>query len=192
MRSILWQLERYAGQPRRRFINADKFGGKGNPRDLYEEMPEWADILYPLELHMIYEQVLEGRYGGNLDPEGITDSMLASFVGGRLGAQEERKYEQVFMSAATPQVRRLALLRGLMATYTSPGDDAAKSELDMLPKRLTRTFKRALSIPGHVGRIEVMDQILIDHSRSSTEEIILGRIGYLILWAEAKKRAART
>ena len=133
----------------------------------------WADTLYPHELDIIYYWVRKGRYIENVEKK--CDDFLKDFM----GRQNPNQYIQIFKQAMNPRVKRLTMLRVLLASFgfgEKPGDNVIET--------YRQTAKKFLQIKGEITQEEAHRMIESEHKYADTSEQILGRIGYLIIWKD--------
>lgn len=128
----------------------------------------WTNVLYPYELLQAYHAV---RVRGDIVSEEYCDKLLHSFM----AAQDKQRYLGIFKTAMTNKIFMIIMHRVLVGTMF---EDSNGSKL---PNHLRPVALRHLGIHG--ASVEgAMQQLEEVNSLASHEEMILGRIGYLMIW----------
>lgn len=173
MRSILWTLRRYQRKTDPVFINADELlrSSLNAPK---KDLPPHVDKLYPKEIFLVYESVILGsgdrRY---INPETHCDAALLTFM------EQHDDYVGAFKQAITDKIKRLILLRAILASYSK------MKGINKVPAKYRRRISNALGIRTRmVTKREAANMFDVTMQTSTIEEMILGRIGYLLLWKD--------
>jgi hypothetical protein len=133
----------------------------------------WENILYPRSLGFAYRLVLEGRKS---IPEIVCDQLLREF----LVKQDPGRYVEIFRGTVNKIIRRLILLRAAVACNSS---FCGGNPLDVMPESMKDRLRELLG--NDVDDWNNSFGSLEDLSRNAcVEDLILGRIGYFILWGD--------
>lgn len=167
--SILRQVSKYRMPPRT--VNADIIQKKEPPYPVSESKVDrdtWTDILYPYRLLQAYHDV---RVKGKMVTERQCDKLLFDFM----DSVDKQKYIQQFKQAITNKIFRIIMARVLVATFF---EDQNKSSMPKIYRKVAL---------GYLGLQSASDdsamRLLEEYNAfASHEEMILGRIGYLMIW----------
>lgn len=133
---------------------------------------KWVNILYSEDLLKLYE---EYYYSG----AGVTEKAADDALSGFLQKNFNSGYMDKWLKSATPNVRRLVMLRVFIATF---GGAIAGSKMDKLPRSHRDAAAKYVGLPSNSKITAVQDIFEKTQKSSSLEDMLLGRIGYLIIW----------
>lgn len=133
---------------------------------------EWSDVLYPLEILVIYH--LYYNHGKQVVGEERTDDFLKSF----LMSQDMGEFRVKFEDAIDDTTKKHTLSRVAMATYASRCPVIDK--LPVSPFRVPSLKFLGLGPNATSGDVSGL-QLMLNRS-ASIEQLILGRMGYLMIW----------
>jgi len=139
---------------------------------LCKDLPifECSDRLYPLEVLCVYHCFYTHKT--QVVNEQVVDAFIKDFMMGI----DIREYYRLFDGSASKPAKRITMARVMLATY-----GCGESKLDVLPEVPFR--KKAatyLGIPETIsGAARIQDSL---HNTASIEDIIIGRLGYLMIW----------
>ena len=158
---------------------------------LCKDLPRFhsADRLYPLEILCVYHCFY--AHGRQVCGELVADKFLFDF----LLESDLEEYIQLFDKTASNTAKKLAMTRVFQATYPPPKYDATKyDKLPRIPFRAAAAKYLNLKATSVVAAPSVGDAAKLQESlnKSATiEDIILGRIGYLMIWHWWDKRGSK-
>jgi hypothetical protein len=189
MSSILRQLKKYQSPPKEikeepsteiekapsTEISDEFLEDTGLSPALVDRVPMgvWVGVLYPHELEIIYHYVRKGRYIDKVEQK--CDMLLQDFM----GQQNPQQYIQTFKQAFDPRIKRLTMLRVLLASFRF-----GESRGDNVHLQHMKTAKEFLGIQGEISQEAAHRMLEADSATASTTEQILGRIGYILIWKE--------
>ena len=171
MRSILWQLKQYQRLKESIFIDADELldGIKGN-----WIKPPWADVLYSIDFYLIFKSSVRGHKRVSHNFEMSSDGYLKSFINENF---KDGRYIEKYKLAITPSVRLLILYRALVGTFQV--DNGVHK--DRRPE-----ICRKLNVKSDISLREANSILEGLFNKSSIEDMILARIGYMIILKDLK------
>lgn len=142
---------------------------------------EWSDILYPLEILVIYH--LYYAHGKQVVGEERTDDFLKSF----LMSQDMGEFRVKFEGAIDDTTKKITLSRVALATYASRCPVVDK--LPVSPFRVPSLKYLGLGPNATAGDVSGL-QSMLDRS-ANIEQLILGRMGYLMIWYSHQSTPAK-
>lgn len=194
MRSILYQLKKYGAQEPLPVPPQPPQPPSNDPENPYaiegippgfaqasiiqtDELNEpdkvygiWQDILYPTVLAKMYDNTLSGKHTCS---ETTCDTALKNFI----NKQNQNQYTANYRKAMTDHIKTLTMLRVLLATYGQ-----GVTNLDRVSVEYRRKALEFLKVQDTISASRVHDLLEQISKMSSIEQLILGRIGYLLLW----------
>jgi hypothetical protein len=138
---------------------------------LSDMSPEkWANILYPIEVLATYHTFY--NHGEYIAGEPVTDWFLFNF----LMKTNLKEFKTTFESAIDDHTKKLVMARVLLATF-----GGGQREEDRLPYEPFRQVAAAyLGIqPGAKNAADTLERLTM---YANLEQLILGRMGYLVIW----------
>jgi hypothetical protein len=193
-KSILRQIEKKPNQPRLTFSTRDerlsgepiiqktdepktddrhdiiKVGESVYDMQQVQAIYKWAGILYPSELINMYE----GTYTHTkFSSETACDNALSAFLQSKFNPA----YLAEYVKAANKNIKRLMMFRVLVATYCF-----GEKPRDNLPMRHREKACKFLGLPYNLKLPAVQDMMEHSQKMSNYEDMILGRLGYMIIW----------
>ena len=165
-KSILRQLAKYQPPPEPKKVDIEALG---LPKPESAQIGS-CDVLYPKKLWDAYKAMREDHVAV---PEQVCDVLLANFM----ASADKAQYLVKFKQAVTPKVMRLIMLRVLVASYGM--DNIAGGNLPSSYRSL------ACDILGIMGTLDykyAVDMIEHESRYAPHDDLILGRIGYLMIW----------
>lgn len=133
---------------------------------------KFIDILYPLDIFIVYH--LYYRYSTQIVNEAIADSLFNNFI----RKQDIVKYREIFEGSVNANVKNIVMLRVAIATFADIRD-----KLNFLP--LSKFRYPSLDFIGlncNACVDEVRNKYFEVIRNSCVDDIILGRLGYLMVW----------
>lgn len=131
---------------------------------------KWSDVLYPLEVLAAYHCYY--IHGHQATTEQHIDNLLKAFLSAKNMVEFRIQFEQAVQNDSP--VKKLILIRVALATY----GEAAR--LDKLPVEPFRAPSENYLRTRGCGPLADLQARL--HCRATIEQIILGRMGYLVVW----------
>tara|TARA_R100001244_G_scaffold25113_2_gene25343 strand:+ start:13752 stop:14384 length:633 start_codon:yes stop_codon:yes gene_type:complete len=149
----------------------------GVPNNALAKVPfgNYANILYPFKLSCLYHAVRNGSYIGGVEKK--CDDLIQNFMNEKIRELGREGYLAFFQKAVTPQVKRLIMLRVLVASFGK-----GSKKMDIIPANLKRPACEQLELSTTINHKIAMGLIEKAYSYASLEDQILGRLGYLLVW----------
>lgn len=135
-----------------------------------EAIYKWSDILYPKEMIDMYEGTYTHR---KFASESDCDNALTTFMKNKFSSS----YLASYVSAVNQNIKRLMMLRILVATFCF-----SENPRDNLPSKHRATACKFLNIPHNISLPAAQDMMENLQKMSNYEDMILGRLGYMIVW----------
>ncbi len=169
-RSILWQLPKYTPPPKpERVVDVPSSPPLQTVPDV--DVALWSDVLYPKRLWDAYEAV---RVRHHSVSEQACDMWLSEFMANT----DKPRYLATYTQAVTPYITLLLMLRVLVASYGEDQEHAGGN----LPQSYQPIAIGALGLEGSVPYTVALAMLERASKIASHEDLILGRIGYLMVW----------
>lgn len=131
----------------------------------------WADILYPRILLAAYHLTLSMT---RLISEDTCDKFIQDFM----SKQDPIKYAELYQSAINDGVKKLVAARVLCASFGRYGG----SKLNNLPQYMKYGVCEFLKVDNGISFNQSCNLIERLSKEVDHETLILGRIGYLMMW----------
>jgi hypothetical protein len=177
--SILWQLHRYRAGGKPLFIDADELIRGSRGKFTYQDL-RWVEILYPIDFFLFFKSGLYGeRHPAAVERDCARH--LGVFINDRY---QDGKYISAYRACLTPTIRRLILAQALVATFKSSGH-----RMQMLHVSRRGEICKKMSLSEAVTEQESCALFDSLTSKATIEDMILGNIGYLLLWKDLKDSA---
>ncbi len=177
-KSILRQVDKYGFND-----NLEPLVLSDDPYDVVKKSSpsreQWTDQLYPYSLLQAYHSV---RVIGNYVSELYCDKLLTDFI----AVQDKSKYLHLFKTSITDRIFRIVMSRVLVGTFF------ADSNGSQLPLEFRSIASTLLNIDENVSQDMAMRRLEEFNAMASHEEMILGRIGYLMIWQSGLRPADLT
>jgi hypothetical protein len=138
----------------------------------------FTDVLYPLAMLCMFHLTMVRRVfipGA----ENICNELLQDFIKKKKEEVGAEEYFRIFRTAVTPAIQRLTMMRILLATF-----EFGYKKMDNLPSNHKTVACDFLGLPYDIKLTDVQDMLEKEQLKYNMEELILGRVGYLIMWKE--------
>lgn len=135
----------------------------------------WTNILYPYTLLCAYHIVLVKK---GYVPEDKCDKILAKF----LKKNYNLSYLDKFKEASTPAIKRLVMFRVMLASY-----NIGERRRDNLDKSYRVKAAEYLHINKDMLVNDLRNKMDAEYAQAGIEELILARVGYLMIWYDMAK-----
>lgn len=138
---------------------------------------KYDNILYPRAAICIYELLKQKTIV--LEAENKCNNLISTFLEQKIQDIGANEYLKIYRSAATDKIREIVMLRILAATFCF-----GKSKLDYLPETHRKSACQLLNLNQEVTQKQAIELLEEKTNKATSEEQILGRLGYLITWKE--------